>query len=95
MKPLGLGSLQEEAPEPVLGAVGVFTNCNGGVKQEDYNRASKITVDSFESSSTSSDECYNNYNVAVCPTEDEDPVYSPVSPDADSSSDDDYDDVDN
>lgn len=27
--------------------------------------------------------------------EDEDPVYSPVSPDADSSSDDDYDDVDN
>ncbi|XP_074470507.1 T-cell differentiation antigen CD6-like isoform X1 [Sebastes fasciatus] len=132
MRPSGLDSLFEEAPEPTEEVMGVF---NGDPAEAQYARVSRITVDSFDTSSTSSGECYENTNngyVKVTPEpgagqssvandafdpsrftyskdqlypgqetnlqnsgdEDDGPLYSPVSPDQNSSSDDDYDDID-
>uniref|UniRef100_A0A3Q0SMK2 SRCR domain-containing protein n=1 Tax=Amphilophus citrinellus TaxID=61819 RepID=A0A3Q0SMK2_AMPCI len=48
MRPSGLESLCEEG------------DCNGAPTYPQYARVSKISVDSFESSSTSSGECYEN-----------------------------------
>ncbi|XP_036948271.1 deleted in malignant brain tumors 1 protein-like isoform X3 [Acanthopagrus latus] len=131
MQPSGLDPLCEEdfpGNAPVNEATGAFTSYNG---EPHYARVSKISVDSFESSSTSSGECYENTNGNVKVTqesgpsqssavnapfdpvgaknqfffgqttnphnpedEDDGPIYSPVSPDGDSSSDEDYDDID-
>uniref|UniRef100_UPI0037E99B42 T-cell differentiation antigen CD6-like isoform X2 n=1 Tax=Semicossyphus pulcher TaxID=241346 RepID=UPI0037E99B42 len=132
MQPSGLESLFEEGPEPNNEVMGVFTGCNGDPMDAQYARVSRITVDSFDTSSTSSGECYENTNngyVIATPelgpressavtdpsrpacsndqhyagqtrhqqysgVEDDGPIYSPVSPDLNSSSEDDYDDVD-
>ncbi|KAL7382691.1 hypothetical protein ABVT39_026632 [Epinephelus coioides] len=134
MRPSGLDSLFEEVPEPTNEAMGAFTSCNGGPAEAQYARVSKISVDSFETSSTSSGEFYENTNngyVMVTPDsgpgqssvvnnaldpsglayskdplhprqttnlqssgdEDDGPIYSPVSPDQNFSSEDDYDDI--
>ncbi|XP_041663964.1 T-cell differentiation antigen CD6-like isoform X2 [Cheilinus undulatus] len=118
MKPAGLESLCEEGPDPENEVMGAFTGRNGKPVDAQYARVSKISVDSFDTSSTSSEE-YENTNtgsVLVTPEleqtgnnhhlseqsrhlrsqadgEDE-PVYSPVSPDPNPSTDDDYDDID-
>ncbi|XP_074542840.1 uncharacterized protein LOC141802924 [Halichoeres trimaculatus] len=129
MKPSGLESLSEEGPGSGNEVMGGFTGCNGGSTEAQYARVSKISVDSFESSSTSSEELYENTNngyTMVIPEEkrsqsadlsfplkpisssgqrhdgqtqrfgdaDEGPIYSPVSPDEDPLTEDDYDDVD-
>uniref|UniRef100_A0A671YSU1 T-cell differentiation antigen CD6-like n=1 Tax=Sparus aurata TaxID=8175 RepID=A0A671YSU1_SPAAU len=128
MQPSGLDTLCEEGNEPKNEAMGAFTSYNGDPQ---YARVSKISVDSFDSSSTSSGECYENTNgqVEVTPEpepsqssavneasypvrandqfffgqttnlhnlgdEDDGPIYSPVSPDQETSSDEDYDDID-
>ncbi|XP_029298317.1 T-cell differentiation antigen CD6-like isoform X2 [Cottoperca gobio] len=128
MRPSGLDSLFEEAAEPTREVMGVFTSCNGGPAEAQYGRLSKISVDSFDTSSTSSGENANNSYVTVSPEpapgqppvafdlsrpvyskiqlhprqttnlqksddEDDGPIYSPVSPDQHSSSEDDYDDI--
>ncbi|XP_041811978.1 T-cell differentiation antigen CD6-like isoform X2 [Chelmon rostratus] len=120
MKPSGLDSLLEEGTEPKNEVMGVF---NGGPTEAEYARVSKISVDSFDTSSTSSGECYENTNgyVMVTPEpgpsqpsvacyppgiysgqttdqnslsdEDDGPLYSPVSPDPNPPSEDDYDDI--
>ncbi|XP_040909905.1 T-cell differentiation antigen CD6-like isoform X2 [Toxotes jaculatrix] len=85
MRPSGLDSLFEEVPQHTNEATGPFPIINGGPQDAQYARISKISVDSFETSSTSSGECYENINngyAAVSPgDEDESPLYSPVSPD--------------
>ncbi|XP_068431385.1 CD5 antigen-like [Clinocottus analis] len=132
-RPSGLYSLCEHPPEPTEEVMGVFTGYNPAEAQ--YTAVSKISVDSFDTSSTSSGECYDsnngyvqvtadagpapssvaNANAAACDPsqlvssedqpnqtmnlqssddEDDGPVYSPVSPDQESSSEDEYDDVD-
>ncbi|KAM3596660.1 uncharacterized protein V6R79_018594 [Siganus canaliculatus] len=124
MKPSGLESLCEENAESQTHVMGAFTSCSTGPGDAQYARVSKISVDSFESSSTSSGECYENTNgfSKVTPEpgpshssvangnnqfysaasneqgsgdDDDDggPIYSPVSPDENTSSGDDYDDV--
>ncbi|XP_053190558.1 T-cell differentiation antigen CD6-like isoform X2 [Scomber japonicus] len=131
MAPSGLNSLREEGPETTNGMMGAFTNYNGCQISDPYARVSKITEDSFDSSSTSSGECYENtkpdditepgpgQSFAVSGTpdpprfffsndqmysgqqtnmqnsgdEDDGPIYSPVSPDCETSSEDEYDDV--
>ncbi|KAF3707172.1 T-cell differentiation antigen CD6 Precursor [Channa argus] len=65
MRPSGLDSLCEEGPEPTIEAGGTFTNYNGGPTDPQYTRVSKISVDSFDTSSTSSGECYENINGCV------------------------------
>ncbi|KAM4538780.1 T-cell differentiation antigen CD6-like isoform 2-T2 [Odontesthes bonariensis] len=72
LKPSGLDCLSEEGPEAPNEEMGAFVNHNGGVADPQYSRVSKISVDSFESSSTSSGECYQNIN----------PNYINVTPDA-------------
>lgn len=42
--------------------MGAFAGYNGGPADAQYARVSKITEDSFDSSSTSSGECYENTN---------------------------------
>ncbi|XP_030002461.1 T-cell differentiation antigen CD6-like isoform X2 [Sphaeramia orbicularis] len=125
MGPPGLDSLSEEALDP---RNRVTLRSNGCAVQDDYARVSKISVDSFDSSSTSSGEdyentrnhevtaeplqshivgkpsafSYNDYQPYPAQTtnqqqpdgEDEGAIYSPVSPDCDSSTEDDYDDID-
>ncbi|KAM9838258.1 CD5 antigen-like isoform 4-T4 [Aulostomus maculatus] len=130
MRPSDLGCLAEGAETKNERKGGVTTGHRSPVAQ--YTRVSKISVDSFESSSTSSGECYENTGngCTSAPTDparasgvegacessallfhsdhlysgqtadlqssgdtDEGPVYSPVSPDLDASSEDDYDDV--
>ncbi|XP_044028133.1 T-cell differentiation antigen CD6-like isoform X2 [Siniperca chuatsi] len=130
MKSSGLDSLLEEGPEPKNEVMGAFTSCNGDPTDPQYARVSKISVDSFDTSSTSSGECYENTtHYVMIPPEpglaqppdvsytfdpsrvysndqlysgkttdlqssgDEGPIYSPVSPDQNSSSEDDYDDI--
>ncbi|KAI3358817.1 hypothetical protein L3Q82_015206, partial [Scortum barcoo] len=159
MKPSGLDSLFEEEPksENPPEVLEAFTGTNSGPTDAQYARVSKISVDSFDSSSTSSGECYENTNGYVMVTpgpsnsftcfpstttllvpkpnlevfeesgegqssvagtfdpsiaysndqlhsrpaanlqssgdEDDGPIYAPVSPDQDSSTDDDYDDI--
>ncbi|XP_031151543.1 T-cell differentiation antigen CD6-like isoform X3 [Sander lucioperca] len=130
LRPSGLDSLFEEAPEATNEVTGAFISCNGGPEEAQYARVSKISVDSFDTSSTSSGECYENTNngyAMVTPEpglgqssafdpsrflyskdqlysgqttnlqssgdEDDGPIYSPVSPDQNTSSEDDYDDV--
>ncbi|XP_038580734.1 T-cell differentiation antigen CD6-like isoform X1 [Micropterus salmoides] len=127
-----LESLFEEGPQPKDEVTGAFSHYTGGPTDPQYARVSKISVDSFDTSSTSSGECYENTNgyVRVTPepgagqssvvsytfdpskvysgdqlypgktvdlhsTNDEDdgPIYSPVSPDQNSSFEDDYDDI--
>lgn len=88
MTPSGLVSLKEDASEPVHGVVGAFMSYNGA----DNNRASRYSEDSFETSSTSSEETYKNTNT-VPTSEAEGPVYSAVSPESDTSSGEDYDNV--
>lgn len=114
MAPSGLGSA-EAGPETTGPSVDF-----GGLPSDLYTRVSKISADSFDSSSTSSGETYENtrdsYVMVVerpCDAAtdqtvskgslrtdplhdtagDEDPIYSPVSPDRVSASEDDYDDV--
>ncbi|XP_030597545.1 deleted in malignant brain tumors 1 protein-like isoform X2 [Archocentrus centrarchus] len=60
MRPSGLESLCEEGPPPTNVPAADFPNCNGAPTYPQYARVSKISVDSFESSSTSSGECYEN-----------------------------------
>ncbi|XP_035537910.1 scavenger receptor cysteine-rich type 1 protein M130-like isoform X2 [Morone saxatilis] len=62
MKPSGLESLFEEGTEPRDEVMGAFTGYNGDCTDPQYARVSKITVDSFDTSSTSSGECYENTN---------------------------------
>ncbi|TKS89140.1 T-cell differentiation antigen CD6 [Collichthys lucidus] len=117
---------QTDDTEPKEEVMGVFSSYNGNPADQ-YARVSKISVDSFDSSSTSSGECYENTNNYVTPepgpsqsytvnepggfpsgyrnnqqttdqhwlnpAEVDDGIYSPVSPDQDPSSDDDYDDI--
>ncbi|XP_075867343.1 scavenger receptor cysteine-rich domain-containing protein DMBT1-like isoform X2 [Nelusetta ayraudi] len=66
---LGLECLAEEAPPARNKAVAAFLNCGDVDMEPQYSRVSKISVDSFESSSTSSEECYENTNgyVVVSP----------------------------
>ncbi|XP_033949699.1 T-cell differentiation antigen CD6-like isoform X2 [Pseudochaenichthys georgianus] len=60
MKPAGLHSLSEEAPEPSEEVMGTFSGCFGDAGAP-YARVSKmVSVDSFDTSSTSSGECYEN-----------------------------------
>lgn len=47
-------------PEPPNSVTADFTSHNGGFTDPRFSRMSKISVDSFESSSTSSGECYEN-----------------------------------
>lgn len=57
-------------PEPTNEEMGAFTSYNRAPTDPQYARVSKISVDSFETSSTSSGECYENVNngyVAVNP----------------------------
>lgn len=123
MRPSGLESLCEEGPQPSNTMTGAFPSCNGASTYPHYARVSKISVDSFESSSTSSGECYENLpkdyvNVTPDPlplesfvgpsdaskfsyvpfhsgqtsnlqNSDDDELYSPVSPDWNSVSEDD------
>ncbi|XP_055081317.1 deleted in malignant brain tumors 1 protein-like isoform X2 [Periophthalmus magnuspinnatus] len=96
MRPLDLNCLHEEASEPVHGEVGAFLSCNGA----DFRPMSQITSNSFDTSSTSSDETYKNTTphsewppYKEKEEEEEGPVYSPVSPETDTSSEEDYDDV--
>lgn len=130
MNPSGLESLCEEGTEPNVHVMGVFPGHNAEPVEAQYARVSKISVDSFDSSSTSSGECYENTNgyVLVTPEpgpsqsaddtfdpirsynngqlhsgttadmhnagdEDDGPIYSPVSPDPNPSSEEDYDDI--
>ncbi|KAM6974442.1 T-cell differentiation antigen CD6-like [Tautogolabrus adspersus] len=67
MKPPGLESLFEEGPEPENNVMGVFTGCNGGPTDAQYARVSTITVDSFDTSSTSSED--TNYGYTMVPPE--------------------------
>ncbi|XP_039978044.1 T-cell differentiation antigen CD6-like isoform X2 [Xiphias gladius] len=60
MRPSGLDSLFEEVPEPKNEERGAFTSYNGSPQDAQYARESKISVDSFDTSSTSSGECYEN-----------------------------------
>ncbi|XP_047460261.1 T-cell differentiation antigen CD6-like isoform X2 [Mugil cephalus] len=62
MKPPGLVSLSEEGLEAnnEKAALADFINRNGGPPDPQQNRASKMSADSFDSSSTSSGECYQN-----------------------------------
>ncbi|CAJ1082789.1 T-cell differentiation antigen CD6-like isoform X2 [Xyrichtys novacula] len=127
-KPSGLESLFEEGPESGNEMMGVFTGSHEGPTGAEYARVSKISVDSFDSS-TSSEDLYENTNngyVQVTPEEgptqppdfsapvcngdqahnhqtrrqrslgdeEAEPIYSPVSPDENPASEDDYDDVD-
>ncbi|XP_018554808.1 deleted in malignant brain tumors 1 protein isoform X2 [Lates calcarifer] len=62
MRPPGLGSLSEEGPEPAQEQTVAFESYNGGPQDGQYARVSKISVDSFDTSSTSSGECYENIN---------------------------------
>uniref|UniRef100_A0A3Q3G0N5 T-cell differentiation antigen CD6-like n=1 Tax=Labrus bergylta TaxID=56723 RepID=A0A3Q3G0N5_9LABR len=75
MKPLGLESLFEEGPESDNKVMGVFTGCNGGPTNAQYARASTVTVDSFDTSSTSSEETNEGY-VRVTPGESDLLTYS-------------------
>ncbi|KAK5883219.1 hypothetical protein CesoFtcFv8_019577 [Champsocephalus esox] len=60
MRPAGLHSLSEEAPEPSEEVMGTFSGCIGDAGAP-YARVSKmVSVDSFDTSSTSSGECYEN-----------------------------------
>uniref|UniRef100_A0A8C2Z364 SRCR domain-containing protein n=1 Tax=Cyclopterus lumpus TaxID=8103 RepID=A0A8C2Z364_CYCLU len=59
MRPSGLKSLCEEPTEEVMG---VFTSYNGGPAAAHCARVSKISVDSFDTSSTSSGERSDNTN---------------------------------
>uniref|UniRef100_A0A3Q3K5V1 SRCR domain-containing protein n=1 Tax=Monopterus albus TaxID=43700 RepID=A0A3Q3K5V1_MONAL len=104
-RPSGLDSLCEEGPEPTNEGMEAFQSHNGGPTDPQYARVSKISANSFETSSTSSGECYENINDAyinVTPGQlnsfttsryDDDGIYSPVSPDCYSLSGDDYDDI--
>ncbi|KAI9514428.1 hypothetical protein NQZ68_033546 [Dissostichus eleginoides] len=134
MRPAGLHSLSEDAAEPSEEVMGMFSGCIGDADAP-YARVSKIiSVDSFDTSSTSSGDCYentsNNYvtfppepepgqssgvsdaldpprldfnkdhlhpgqtaNLQRSDDEGDGPIYSPVSPDQNLSSDDDYDDI--
>ncbi|XP_034560697.1 T-cell differentiation antigen CD6-like isoform X2 [Notolabrus celidotus] len=62
MKPSGLESLCEEGPESGNEVMRVFTDCNGGPIEAQYARVSKISMDSFDDSCTSSEESYQNTN---------------------------------
>ncbi|KAM8767613.1 uncharacterized protein AB9X84_006424 isoform 2-T2 [Acanthopagrus schlegelii] len=73
MQPSGLDTLCEEGNAPGSEATGAFTSYNG---EPQYARVSKISVDSFESSSTSSGECYENTNGNVKVTQDSGPSQS-------------------
>ncbi|XP_026205281.1 T-cell differentiation antigen CD6-like isoform X2 [Anabas testudineus] len=79
MKPSGLDSLCEEGFEPTKEEMGTFTGYNGAPTDPQYARVSKISVDSFESSSTSSGECYENvHNGYVTVSPDPEPGQSYV-----------------
>ncbi|XP_070841101.1 T-cell differentiation antigen CD6-like [Chaetodon trifascialis] len=119
MRPSGLDSLLEEGTDPKNEVMGTFPGYNSGPTGAEYARVSKISVDSFDTSSTSSGECYENTNgyVMVTPEpgtsqpdpsrvycgqttnprnssdDDDGPIYSPVSPDQNPPSEDDYDDI--
>ncbi|KAM6899606.1 T-cell differentiation antigen CD6-like [Xenentodon cancila] len=80
MRPPGLGILCEEAPKPANDMMGVFGNYNGGPSDPPSTRASKISEDSFDSSSTSSGECYENIEPTYSSVPLDDDDYSPVSP---------------
>ncbi|KAM9385171.1 uncharacterized protein KZ484_006767 isoform 2-T3 [Pholidichthys leucotaenia] len=60
VRPSGLESLTEEGSQPTNTALPAFTGYNGVPIDPQYARISKISVDSFESSSTSSGENYEN-----------------------------------
>ncbi|XP_041823131.1 T-cell differentiation antigen CD6-like isoform X2 [Melanotaenia boesemani] len=74
LKPPGLSSLCEEGEGPPNQAMGSFRNLNGGSIDPQYTRVSKVSVDSFESSSTSSGESYENISA--------NPNYINVTPEA-------------
>ncbi|XP_061597321.1 T-cell differentiation antigen CD6-like [Cololabis saira] len=80
VSPLGLGVLPEEAPRPPGHMTGGFGSYNGGLADPQSARASKITEDSFDSSSTSSGENYENVNPTYSSVPLDDDDYSPVSP---------------
>uniref|UniRef100_A0A3B4Y0U2 T-cell differentiation antigen CD6-like n=1 Tax=Seriola lalandi dorsalis TaxID=1841481 RepID=A0A3B4Y0U2_SERLL len=58
MRTSGLDSLFEEGTEPTHEETGAFTSVD--CLDAQYARVSKISVDSFDTSSTSSGECYEN-----------------------------------
>ncbi|KAM7373531.1 hypothetical protein PAMP_008375 [Pampus punctatissimus] len=132
--PSGLDCLSEEGPETTNEVT--YDNYNDCPIKDEYSKVSRNIEDSFESSSTSSGECYENTanyitatpeitepevglsfvvngtcdpsrfifskdqmysgqtsNLQNTDDEDSGPVYSTVSPDCDTSSGDDYDDV--
>ncbi|XP_054873580.1 deleted in malignant brain tumors 1 protein-like isoform X2 [Amphiprion ocellaris] len=60
MRPPGLDRLSEEGPESTAELAADFLGYNGVPVDPQYARVSKISVDSFETSSTSSGECYEN-----------------------------------
>ncbi|XP_042363110.1 deleted in malignant brain tumors 1 protein-like isoform X2 [Plectropomus leopardus] len=78
MRPSGLDSLFEEVPEPTNEVMGAFTCHNGGPAEAPYARVSKISVDSFDTSSTSSGEFYENTNDYSAVTPDSAPGQLPV-----------------
>ncbi|XP_022613018.1 T-cell differentiation antigen CD6-like isoform X1 [Seriola dumerili] len=62
MRTSGLDSLFEEGTEPAHEETGAFTSYSVDCLDAQYARVSKISVDSFDTSSTSSGECYENVN---------------------------------
>ncbi|XP_008291126.1 T-cell differentiation antigen CD6-like isoform X2 [Stegastes partitus] len=60
MRPSGLDRLCEEGPGTKAEPPAAFTGYNGAAVNPQYARVSKISADSFDSSSTSSGECYEN-----------------------------------
>ncbi|KAF0024290.1 hypothetical protein F2P81_023092 [Scophthalmus maximus] len=61
-RPSALDSLCEEVPEPSNRETGAFPDHSRGPHDAQCARVSKISVDSFETTSTSSGECYENIN---------------------------------
>ncbi|XP_051811023.1 deleted in malignant brain tumors 1 protein-like isoform X3 [Acanthochromis polyacanthus] len=60
VRPPGLDRLCEEGPESTAEPAAHFLGYNGVPVEPQYARVSKISIDSFETSSTSSGECYEN-----------------------------------
>ncbi|XP_017276529.3 deleted in malignant brain tumors 1 protein isoform X2 [Kryptolebias marmoratus] len=73
MRPSALHSLCEEGLEVPNEAAAGLLNANGGATDPKYARISKISEDSFDSSSTSSGECYENINPVCDPGCDPEP----------------------
>ncbi|XP_029975754.1 deleted in malignant brain tumors 1 protein-like isoform X1 [Salarias fasciatus] len=81
--PSALNCLSEEDYEPPNEEASASACYDGGAAPSQHVRQSMVSADSFETSSTSSGECYENVTISHSQNEDdedEDHDYSPVSP---------------